>query len=338
MKLSVFVGAAMATCLAAGTGSAQTLEKVRTEGVLSCGVNTGLTGFATFTDDGNAEGFDVTFCRAIAIAVLGDANAVNFVRLSAKERFDALAEEKIDVLSRNTTWSFMHDVGQKADFVGVNYYDGQGFIVPAALGVTSARDLDEASICVQTGTTTALNLADFFQSNHMTYDPVSVGTGSDAQQQYLAGACDAYSTDVSGLAAIRATFENPGAHVILPEIISKEPMGLVVRQGDDDWANIVRWVLNALISAEEYGVTSANVDELAQGTDNVEINRLLGREGDLGEMFGLDANWAARVIKGVGNYGEIFEKNIGENTPVGLSRGLNAQWTNGGLLYALPFR
>lgn len=338
MRLSVFVGAAVAACLAAGAGSAQTLEKVTSEGVLNCGVNTGLTGFATFTDDGNAEGFDVMFCRAIAIAVLGDGNAVNFVRLSAKDRFEALTEGEIDVLSRNTTVSFSHDVGQKVDFAGVNYYDGQGFIVPTALGVTSARDLDEANICVQMGTTTALNLADFFRSNNMTYEPVPIETASDAQQQYLAGACDAYSADISGLAATRATFENPGAHVILPEIISKEPMGPVVRQGDDDWADIVRWVLYALISAEEYGVTSANVDELAQGTENIEINRLLGTEGELGAMFGLDANWAARVIKGVGNYGEIFEKNIGENTPVGLSRGLNAQWTNGGLLYSPPFR
>ncbi|MGR3737045.1 MAG: amino acid ABC transporter substrate-binding protein, partial [Limimaricola soesokkakensis] len=227
----------------------------------------------------------------------------------------------------------------KFDFAGVNYYDGQGFIVPTALGVSSAKDLDGATVCIQTGTTTELNLADFFRNNNISYEPVPVETNAEAQQQYLAGACDAYTTDASGLAATRATFENPGEHVILPEIISKEPLGPLVRHGDNEWGDIVRWTLNALIAAEEFGVTSANVNELAAapGT-NPEVNRLLGTEGELGAMIGLENEWAKNAIAAGGNYGEIFEKNIGENTPIGLARGLNAQWTNGGLIYAPPFR
>jgi general L-amino acid transport system substrate-binding protein len=222
--------------------------------------------------------------------------------------------------------------------VGINYYDGQGFIVPRSLGVSSALELDGATVCIQTGTTTELNLADFFRSNNMSYDPVPIETNAEAQPLYLSGACDVYTTDVSGLAATRAAFENPGDHVILPEIVSKEPLGPLVRHGDNEWGDIVRWTLNALIAAEEYGVTSANIDELMQGTENPEINRLLGTEGNLGEMIGLDAEWAVRAIKAGGNYGEIFEAHIGESTPIGLARGLNAQWTDGGLLYAPPFR
>jgi general L-amino acid transport system substrate-binding protein len=274
----------------------------------------------------------------VAAAVLGDPGAVEFVPLTGQTRFTALASGEVDVLSRNTTWTFSRDVDLKFEFTGVNYYDGQGFIAPVDLGVTSAKDLDGATVCIQTGTTTELNLADFFRANNMSYEPVPIETNAEAQQQYLAGACDVYTTDRSGLAATRATFENPADHVILPETISKEPLGPLVRHGDNDWGDIVRWTLNALIAAEEYGVTSANVDELVQGTENPEVNRLLGTEGDLGAMFGLDADWAARTIKAVGNYGEIFQRNIGENTPIGLARGLNAQWTDGGLLYAPPFR
>ena len=338
MKRSVFFGAAVVAGLGASTAAAATLEDVKERGALNCGVNTGLAGFAAPDANGNWEGFDVAFCRAVAAAVLGDPSAVEFVPLTTQTRFTPLASGEIDLLSRNTTWTFSRDVDLKFDFAGVNYYDGQGFIVPTALGVTSAKDLDGATICIQTGTTTELNLADFFRVNNMEYEPVPIETNAEAIQQYLAGACDAYTTDASGLAASRATFENPGDHVILPEIISKEPLGPLVRHGDNDWADAVRWTLNALIAAEEYGVTSANVDELAQGTDNPEINRLLGTENDLGAMLGLDSDWAARTIKAVGNYGEIFEKNIGQNTPIGLARGLNAQWTDGGLLYAPPFR
>jgi general L-amino acid transport system substrate-binding protein len=211
-------------------------------------------------------------------------------------------------------------------------------MVPRELGVSSARDLDGATVCIQTGTTTELNLADFFRANNMSYEPVPIETNAEAQQQYLAGACDVYTTDTSGLAATRATFESPGDHVILPEVVSKEPLGPLVRHGDNEWGDIVRWTLNALIAAEEFGITSANIDELTQGTDNPEVNRLLGTEGNFGELLGLEPDWAVQAISVNGNYGEIFERFIGESTPIGLSRGLNAQWTEGGLLYAPPFR
>ena len=242
------------------------------------------------------------------------------------------------MLARNTTWTFSRDVDLKFEFVGINYYDGQGFIAPRALGVSSAKELDGATVCIQTGTTTELNLADFFRSNNISYEPVPIETNAEAQQQYLAGACDVYTTDASGLAATRATFENPGDHVLLPEIISKEPLGPLVRHGDNEWGDVVRWTLNALIAAEELGVTSANISEMSMGTDNPEINRMLGSEGNLGEQLGLSADWAKNAIMAGGNYGELFEKNIGESTPIGLARGLNAQWTNGGLIYSPPFR
>jgi general L-amino acid transport system substrate-binding protein len=243
------------------------------------------------------------------------------------------------MLARNTTWTFSRDTDLKFDFVGVNYYDGQGFMVPKALGVSSAKELDGATVCIQTGTTTELNLADFFRKNNISYEPVPIETNAEGQQQYLAGACDAYTTDRSGLAATRAAFENPGDHVILPETVSKEPLGPLVRHGDHEWEDVVRWTLNALITAEELGVTSANVAELASGpTNSPETNRLLGTEGNLGEMIGLDSDWAVRALSAVGNYGEVFEKNIGEKTPIGLARGLNAQWTDGGILYSPPFR
>jgi len=243
------------------------------------------------------------------------------------------------MLARNTTWTFSRDVDLKFDFVGVNYYDGQGFMVPKALGVSSAKDLDGATVCIQTGTTTELNLADFFRSNGISYQPVPIETNAEAQQQYLAGACDVYTTDTSGLAATRASFETPGDHILLPEVVSKEPLGPLVRHGDNDWADVVRWTLNALITAEELGITAANVEELsATPSNNPEVNRLLGTEGELGAMLGLSADWAENAIAVGGNYGELFENNIGENTPIGLARGLNAQWTDGGLLYSPPFR
>jgi len=305
---------------------------------LNCGVTTGLVGFAAPNASGEWEGFDVGVCRAVAAAVFGDATAVNFVPTTGQTRFTALASGEIDMLARNTTWTFSRDVDLRFEFVGINYYDGQGFMVPRELGVASAMELDGATVCIQTGTTTELNLADFFSSNGMSYEPVPIETNAEAQQQYLAGACDVYTTDASGLAATRATFEDPSAHVVLPEIISKEPLGPLVRHGDHEWGDVVRWTLNALIAAEELGVTSANVAELAAGTENPEINRLLGSEGELGGMLGLDAAWAQNAIAAVGNYSELFEGNIGEATPIGLSRGLNAQWTDGGLLYAPPFR
>ncbi|MFU1478065.1 amino acid ABC transporter substrate-binding protein [Roseovarius sp. C7] len=339
MKKSVFLGALTVAGLAAGAAAAGTLETVKERGKLNCGVTTGLVGFAAPDENGRWDGFDVGVCRAVAAAVLGDPDAVEFVPTTGKTRFTALASSEIDLLARNTTWTFSRDVDLKFTFVGVNYYDGQGFMVPKELGVSSAKELDGATVCIQTGTTTELNLADFFRANNISYEPVPIETNAEGQQQYLAGACDTYTTDASGLAATRASFENPADHVVLPEIISKEPLGPLVRHGDDEWGDVVRWTLNALIAAEELGVTSANIGELsASAGDNPEVNRLLGTEGNLGEMLGLDADWAVKAVQAGGNYGELFEKNIGENSPVGLARGLNAQWTDGGLLYSPPFR
>ena len=339
MKKSVILGALTVAGLAASAAVAGTMDDVKARGKLNCGVTTGLVGFAAPDANGEWQGFDVGVCRAVAAAVLGDPKAVEFVPTTGKTRFTALASGEIDMLARNTTWTFSRDVDLKFEFTGINYYDGQGFMVPKDLGVGSAKDLDGATVCIQTGTTTELNLADFFRSNKISYEPVPIETNAEAQQQYLAGACDVYTTDASGLAATRATFEDPSAHVVLPEIVSKEPLGPLVRHGDNDWGDVVRWSLNALIAAEELGVTSANIAELsAAPTNNPEVNRLLGTEGSLGEMLGLDAEWAKRAIMAGGNYGELFEKNIGENTPIGLARGLNAQWKNGGLIYTPPFR
>ncbi len=338
MKKTVFIGALTVAGLVAGVAAAGTLDDVKARGKLNCGVNTGLVGFAAPDANGVWQGFDIAICRAVAAAILGDPTAIEFIPTTSKTRFTALAAGEVDMLARNTTWTFSRDVDLKFDFLGINYYDGQGFMVPRELGVSSVKELDGATICIQTGTTTELNLADFFRANNMSYQPVPIETNAEAKQQYLAGACDVFTTDVSGLAATRATFENPGDHVVLPEIISKEPLGPVVRHGDNEWGDIVRWTLNALISAEELGITSANITELAAGTDNPEINRILGSEGTLGEMLGLDAEWAKRAIMAGGNYGEIFARHIGEDTPIGLARGLNAQWSDGGLLYSPPFR
>ena len=338
MNNSLFLGALAVAGLAAGAAAADTLEEVKARGQLNCGISTGLVGFASQDANGEWQGFDVAICQAVAAAIFGDPKAVEYSPVTNKVRFEVLNSGEIDMLSRNTTWTFSRDVDLKLTFLGVNYYDGQGFMIPAELGVSSARELDGATVCIQQGTTTELNLADFFRVNNISYEPVPITTASEAQQQYLAGACDVYTTDASGLAATRAAFEDPSAHVILPEIISKEPLGPLVRHGDDNWGDVVRWSLNALIAAEELGITSANIDELASGTDNPEINRLLGAEGTLGEMLGLPSDWAVNAIKANGNYGEVFEKYIGENTPIGLARGLNAQWTEGGLLYAPPFR
>ena len=338
MKKSVFLGALTIAGLAAGAAAAGTLDDVKARGTLNCGVTTGLTGFAVPDANGVWGGFDVGVCRAVAAAVLGDPMAVEFVPTTGQTRFTALASGEIDLLARNTTWTFSRDVDLKFEFVGVNYYDGQGFMVPRDLGVSSAKDLDGATVCIQTGTTTELNLADYFRSNNISYEPVPIETNAEAQQQYLAGACDVYTTDASGLAATRATFEAPGDHVLLPEIVSKEPLGPLVRHGDNEWADVARWTLNALITAEELGVTSANIAELSAGTNNPEINRLLGTEDELGAKLGLEADWAMKAIMAGGNYGELFEKNIGENTPIGLARGLNAMWTEGGLIYSPPFR
>ena len=319
-------------------GQAATLDDVKAAGTLKCGINTGLPGFAYTDDAGNWTGFDVAYCRAMAAAVLGDANAISFVNLTGKTRFPALASGEIDVLSRNTTWTYSRDVDLGFTFVGVNYYDGQGFIGRTALGISSATELDGASVCIQTGTTTELNLADFFRASGMSYEPVPIENNEEARQNYLAGRCDVYTTDRSGLAATRAALDNPNDHVVLPEIISKEPLGPLVRHGDDEWGDVARWTLNALILAEEYGIDSSNVSDLVASTNNPEIKRMLGTEGEYGAMLGLDADWMVNIIMAVGNYAEIFNRHIGPDTPIGLSRGLNASYRDGGILYAPPFR
>ncbi|MFO7854539.1 MAG: amino acid ABC transporter substrate-binding protein [Paracoccaceae bacterium] len=338
MTRNILIGAMAAAGLSAGAAAAATLDDVKERGNLNCGVATGVPGFAYTDADGEWQGFDVAICRAVAAAVLDDPAAVEFTPTTGKTRFTALASGEVDMLARNTTWTFSRDVDLKFEFVGVNYYDGQGFMVPRELGVTSASELDGATVCIQTGTTTELNLADFFRINDMSYEPVPIETNAEAQQKYLAGACDVYTTDASGLAATRSTFEAPRDHVILPEIISKEPLGPLVRHGDNEWGDIVRWTLNGLIIAEERGVTADNVSEMAEGTEMPEVNRMLGSEGEYGAMIGLDADWMVRAISANGNYGEIFAKYIGADTEIGLERGLNALWTEGGILYAPPFR
>ncbi len=338
MKCWLVGGFALLSLFAGSAANAGTLEIVKARGELRCVSSTGVAGFAYTDSSGTWKGFDVDFCRATAAAVFGDPKKVKFIPSTGKTRFTLLNSGEGDVLWRNTTWTFVRDADVKLSFQGVNYYDGQGFMVPKSLGVTGAKELNGASVCIQTGSTTELNLADFFRINKIKYEPVPVETNSEARANYIAGRCDVYTTDVSGLAATRSTLPKPGDHMILPDVISKEPLGPATRQGDDQWSDIVRWVLNATIAAEELGITRANVDRLAKGTDNPEINRLLGSEGDLGTMIGLDKRWAYNVIRAVGNYGEIFERNIGVKTQIGLERGLNALWNKGGLLYTPPFR
>jgi len=337
MKLKTLLTAGAASLLCSTVASAGTLDDVKAKGYIDCGVTTGLAGFASPDDKGEWAGFDVDFCRAMAAAVLGDAKAVKFTPTTGKTRFPALQSGEVDVLARNTTWTFSRDTDLGFEFVGVNYYDGQGFMVKADLGVKSALELDGASVCIQTGTTTELNLADYFRANNMSFTPIVIEDNAEARQNYESGACDVYTTDRSGLAATRVVLSNPDEHVVLPEIISKEPLGPLVRHGDNQWGDIARWTLNAMVSAEELGVTAANVEEM-KNSNNPEIRRLLGTEGDLGGMIGLDNEWAARAIAAVGNYGESYDRNIGPNTPLGLARGVNALWNKGGILYSPPFR
>lgn len=338
MKYATLMGAVAGATLLAGAATAGTLDDVKAKGHIQCGISTGLAGFA-FTDDAGAwQGFDPAVCRAMAAAIFGDSTAVKFTPTTGKTRFTALASGEVDVLARNTTWTFSRDVDLKFEFVGVNYYDGQGFMIRKDMGVTSAKELDGATVCIQTGTTTELNLADYFRANNMSYEPVPIETNSEARQNYLAGACDVYTTDASGLAATRATFDDAANHIVLPEIISKEPLGPLVRHGDHDWGDIVRWTLNALIIAEEKGITQGNVMDMANAGNDPEINRLLGSEGSYGDMMGLSSDWAVKAISAGGNYAEIFERYIGSSTPIGLERGLNALYKDGGILYAAPFR
>jgi general L-amino acid transport system substrate-binding protein len=333
------LGSAAALALAVGTAQAgATLDAIKSKGFIQCGVSTGLAGFSNPDDAGNWSGLDVDVCRAIAAALFGDAEAVKYTPLTSKERFTALQSGEVDVLSRNTTWTLARDSALGLDFSGVTYYDGQGFMVPKSLGVKSALELDGASVCVQTGTTTELNLADYFRANNMSFTPVVFERPDEVRAAYEQGRCDAYTTDQSGLYAQRTGLANPDEHVILPEVISKEPLGPGVRHGDNEWADVVRWTLYAMLEAEELGVSSANADDLKANSANPNVRRLLGVEGDMGQPLGVPNDWGYQVIKQVGNYGEMFERNVGMSTPLKIERGLNALWTNGGLQYAMPVR
>ena len=327
----------LASVLVAGSMAVQagTLADVLDRGELHCGVTTGVTGFSAPDSAGNWSGIDVDGCRSVAAAVFGDASKVKYVPLTAKERFTALQSGEIDVLYRNTTWTMQRDASLGLNFAGVNYYDGQGFMVMKSLGVSDAMELDGASVCIQAGTTTELNLADWAGANGISYDSVVVETSQQSLDGFLAGRCDVLTSDVSQLASLRAAMDNPGDAVVLGNVISKEPLGPVVRQGDDEWFNIVKWTLIAMIQAEELGVTSENIDTV---TTNPTIERLAGRSSQTHEYLHLSPSWSYDIIKQVGNYGESFERNIGVNTPIGLSRGPNELWTKGGILYAPAFR
>ena len=327
----------LASVLVAGSMAVQagTLADVLDRGELHCGVTTGVTGFSAPDSAGNWTGIDVDGCRSVAAAVFGDASKVKYVPLTAKERFTALQSGEIDVLYRNTTWTMQRDASLGLNFAGVNYYDGQGFMVMESLGVSDAMELDGASVCIQAGTTTELNLADWAGANGISYDSVVVETSAQSLDGFLSGRCDVLTSDVSQLASLRAAMDNPADAVVLGNVISKEPLGPVVRQGDDEWFNIVKWTLIAMIQAEESGVTSENIDTV---TTNPTIERLAGRSSQTHEYLHLSPSWSYDIIKQVGNYGESFERNIGVNTPIGLSRGPNELWTKGGILYAPAFR
>jgi len=312
-----------------------TLESVRSKGYLQCGVNTGLAGFSQPDSRGVWRGIDVDLCRAVAAAVLGDASKVRYTPLTAQQRFTALQSGEVDVLSRNTTWTLTRDTSLGLNFVGVNYYDGQGFMVHKKLNVKSARQLNGATVCVQPGTTTELNLADYFRANKMSFKPVVIEKLEEVLNAYLAGRCDAFTTDHSGLIALRSSrTPKPDEHVILPEIISKEPLGPAVRHGDDRWFDVVKWSMFAMVEAEELGLSSRNIDQQASST-NPAIQRFVGASGDLGKMLDLDNKWAYQIVKQVGNYGESFDANL---KPLGFERGLNRLWNQGGLMYAPPLR
>ena len=320
---------------AAPAWAQSTLDAVRGKGFVQCGVNTGLAGFAQPDSKGVWRGIDVDVCRAVAAAVFGDANKVRYTPLTAQQRFTAVQSGEVDILARNTTWTFSRDTSLGLNFVGVNYYDGQGFMVHRKLNVKSAKQLNGATICMQPGTTNELNVADFFRANNMKFKPLVIEKLEEVLNAYFAGRCDAFSTDQSGLVSLRASrTPKPEEHVILPEIISKEPLGPAVRQGDDRWFDIVKWSMFAMIEAEELGLTSKNVEQQAKG-GNPSLQRFVGGSGDLGKMLGLDNRWALNIVKQVGNYGESFEANL---KPLGFERGFNRLWNQGGLMYAPPVR
>ncbi len=339
MKKTIISAALGAAALGfAVTGaSAATLDDVKAKDFVQCGVSQGLAGFSNPDDKGNWSGMDVDLCRALAAAIFGDANKVKYTPLSAKERFTALQSGEFDVLSRNTTWTATRDTSLGLNFAGVNYYDSQGFMVRSSMGIKSALELSGASVCTNTGTTTELNVADYFRSNKMEYELVAFEKADEVVAAYDAGRCDVFTTDQSGLYSQRLKLTNPNDHVVLPEIISKEPLGPVVRQGDDQWFNLVKWTHFAMVNAEELGITSANVGEM-MGTDNPAIKRFLGVEGAFGEALGVGNDWAANIVKQVGNYAEVFERAVGPDTPLKIERGVNALWSQGGLQYAPPIR
>jgi len=332
------VVSALGLIAASGALAGPTLDKVKSRGAVVCAVNTGLAGFSMPDREGNYQGLDADTCRAIAVAVLGDANKVKFVPATAQQRFTLLQTGEVDVLVRNTTWTLLREAENGFNFAPVTYYDGQGFMVPVKLGIKSAHELDGATICVQPGTTTELNLADYFRANHMSYKPLVIEKLDEVENAYFSGRCDAYTTDRSGLAATRAAkAPKPDDHVILPEVISKEPLAPAVRHGDDEWFDIVKWTVFAMIAAEEKGITKANVDE-ALKSDDPEVKRMLGVSAGMGKALHLDDKFAYNIIKQIGNYGEVFERNVGKGSPLKLDRGVNALWTKGGLMYAMPFR
>ena len=337
-----FVAAALAAGIgmalsATGASAQATLAQVKQRGILNCGSNTGLAGFGVPDAQGNWKGLDVDLCRAISATIFNDPNKVKFIPLSAKDRFTALQSGEVDVLVRNSTWTMTRDASLGLLFTGVNYYDGQGFLVRKKLGVNSALQLNGASVCTQQGTTTELNLADYFRANNLKYEVVAFASSDETIKAYDAGRCDAFTTDASGLYAERLKLTNPDEHLVLPEIISKEPLGPATRNNDPQWFNLVKWVHFAMLNAEELGVTQANVDEKLK-SDNPEIKRLLGTEGKFGEQVGLTADWVVRIVKHVGNYGESFERNVGQGSLLKIARGQNGLWTKGGLQYAPPVR
>lgn len=340
LKLTALAVGAAATLLSLPAHAGKDLEAIKKRGELVCGVNTGLPGFSAADSQGKWSGMDVDVCRSVAAAILGNADKVRYVPLNPQQRFTALQSGEIDMLARNTTWTLTRDASLGLSFVGVNFYDGQGFMVPKKLNVKSAKQLKGATVCVQSGTTTELNMTDFSRANKLDLKPVVFADLQATNAAYFAGRCQAYTTDASGLASIRAKeAKDPNEHVILPELISKEPLGPAVRRGDDEFEAIVKWVGFALIEAEEYGVTQANADQLKSSSTNPAVMRLLGMGNeDTGKLLGLDKEWAYRAIKAVGNYGEQFERHVGPKTAIGLPRGVNNLWTNGGVMYAPPVR
>jgi general L-amino acid transport system substrate-binding protein len=336
-RVSLALTLALAAGLTSQSAVADTLKTVKDRGMVSCGVSEGLPGFSTPDDKGNWTGIDVDVCRALAAAIFGDPTKVKFLPLNAKNRFTALQSGEIDLLSRNSTWTLSRDTSLGANFAGVTYYDGQGFMVKKSLKVNSALELNSASVCVQTGTTTEQNLADYFKGNNMKYEVIAFAGADETIKAYESGRCDVFTTDVSGLYAERLKFTNPADHVVLPEVISKEPLGPMVRHGDDQWFDIVKWTLFAMIDAEELGVNQKNVDEMAK-SDKPDLKRAFGTDGNLGEQLGLTKDWFSRIVKAVGNYGEIYDRNVGAGSKLQISRGINNLWNKGGIQYAPPIR